>query len=75
MAKLKDVKKIECMNLSAEMKQAVIRNNPKGVCEVAQKIFEAGYELEDMKLLPGLFEVVASVLITSGWTPQFKEKV
>lgn len=73
MAHLKDVKKIECMNLATEMKQAVMNGQPKDVCVVAQKTFEAGYELEDLKLLPSLFEMVASTLILSGWTPQLKE--
>jgi hypothetical protein len=73
-AVLKDVKKIECMNLAAEMKQAVIANDHKEVCVVAQKTFEAGYELEDLKLLPTLFNIVASTLVRSGWTPQLPEE-
>lgn len=75
MAKLKDVKKIECMNLSHEMKRAVLANNHQEVGVIAQKTFEAGYELEDLKLLPSLFDVVASTLVQMGWTPTLTEEM
>lgn len=60
-------------NLRRALKKAVIDNDMDGVRKAAQAIFEAGYELEDMDFLPGMFSVMASAIIASGWVPDIRE--
>ena len=57
-------------NLRFEMMEAFKANDFKKICDVAQKIFDQGFELEDMGLLPSVFNVVCSVLIQMKWTPK-----
>lgn len=68
---MKDEKKAKIHNLSVEFKAALLKNDVKATCEVAQKIFDAGFELEDMRITPELFKVASNMLAFSGWTPKY----
>jgi len=68
MKKLYDVKKLEKHNLALKLKRAVLENRHRDVCDIATEIYQAGYELEDIGLLPAMFDVVGSILIQMKWS-------
>lgn len=70
-----DKKEVEQHNLSVRIKKAAVANEHEKVCEIAQEIFDAGFELEEMKLLPVMSEVIQGILISSEWTPSMKNSL
>lgn len=58
-------------NLAHALKQAVIKNDKDALHKAADDVVAAGYELEDLKLLPGFFAIVCNCLLETGWTPKF----
>ena len=67
--KLVNKKAIE-HNLAFNIKDALLKNDVQRLHKAAQDIIDAGYELEDMKLLPAIFNMVANALINSGFSPK-----
>lgn len=57
-------------NLRFELKDAVFKGDKERAHKAAQNIVDAGYELEDMKYGPAVFETIATYLYMSGWTPK-----
>ncbi len=61
-------------NFSFKLKSAALANKHKDVCAVAQEIFDAGIELEEIPLLPAMREMIENILLDSGWAPQPKDE-
>ena len=66
-------------NLAHGIKQASFALRPDStdadvekLHSAAQDIFDAGYELEDMKILPAFMQVIMAQLIETGWVPKLK---
>lgn len=62
-------------NLRHRIQKAALANQYDEVCQVAQEIFDADFELGDMELLPTMFTVVTKVLIEKKWSPSIKNKL
>lgn len=62
-------------NFKVAMMNALKTNDRKAVCEIAQEVFEAGHELEDLELTPHVFNHVGGILVTERWTPTLTDKM
>lgn len=67
-----DVKK---HNLSHRLMRAMLNNKHDEVCEIAQEVFDADYELEDLNLLPITFKLICIILEQKGWSPSIKNQL
>ena len=67
-----DVKK---SNLRARLLRAMFNNENGNVCDIAQEIFDAGYEMEELNLLPGHFTVLENIFIKTGWAPKINNQL
>lgn len=64
-----DIKK----TLAEELVKAATEKNTDLIRKAAQKIYDAGFEPEDMKIPHKLFVVVCNALSMSGFVPAMKE--
>ena len=62
-------------NLSFAIKKAMIDHNPELLKVTAQKVVDAGYDLEDMKLTPEFMKAVMTALVRLNWRPKLKGMV
>lgn len=60
-------------NLRHALMKALTENDQAGLCKAAQDIFDAGYELEEMDLLPNIFKIACNNLTAAGWSPNIKQ--
>ena len=58
-------------NLAHALKKAFFDQDKEALHKAADALVSAGYELEDMKLLPSMYGAIASALIETGWLPKY----
>lgn len=76
MKKIKGVnKKAVEMNLAFAIKDALFKKDKEALHKAAQDIIDAGYELEDMKLLPYIFTLVCNALFETEFSPKYPLEV
>ncbi len=74
MKKIKSInKKAVEMNLAFSLKDALVNNDIPRLHKAAQDVIDAGYELEDLKLLPSMFTLICNALIASGFSPKYDD--
>lgn len=57
-------------NLAVSLKKSYLDNDIEALKEAAQKAFDSGYEIEDLKILPSIKGLIMNALYVSGWTPK-----
>lgn len=60
-------------NLAFALKDAFMKNDIETLHKAAQAVFDAGYELEDMKMVPGFLSGIMNMLIQTGWSPKLED--
>lgn len=68
-----DKKEIEKHNFAVALKKAAVANDREYACRVAQEIFDADLELEEIPLLPQMRFGVESLLMQANWAPKISE--
>jgi uncharacterized protein YbjQ (UPF0145 family) len=58
-------------NLRHALQKALMDKDAEALHKAADAVVNAGYEMEDLKLLPGMFSVICSALIETGWLPKY----
>lgn len=57
------------MTLRHQMMDAFLFSDWQKLIELAQATFDAGMELEDLELVPSVFDSICRELIRLGWSP------
>lgn len=71
MSKIKGVNKwVVENNLKVALMNALTSNDVKALHKAAQDVIDAGYELEDLKILPGSFNAICNALLATGFSPK-----
>lgn len=65
---------IQIHNLTFRMRKATLKGSVSEVAEVAEDVFQGGFELEDLKLTRSVFDLACHLLVKSGWVPEVKTK-
>ena len=74
MSKLKSInKKAVEHNLATALKQAYLKSDVELLHKATQDIVDAGYELEDMKILPGMMSIIMHALIETKFVPDYSK--
>lgn len=58
-------------NLAHGLKKAFMDKDIVALHRAAQSVVDAGYEFEDIKLLPTMSILIQNVLFETGWVPDF----
>ena len=62
-------------NLSFALIDAFLKKDIERLKIAAQAIFDAGYELEEMIVLPAIQKCIAGVLMEANWSPDLKNQL
>ena len=60
-------------NMRVKITKAFLSNDHDTVCAVAQEIFEADLELEEIQLRQPILEGIVGVLFYKKWSPKINE--
>ncbi len=58
-------------NLRHALQKAFLDEDTEALHKATQDIVDAGYELEDMKLLPAMFNAIGTALVKTGFVPKY----